>query len=189
MTHTITISKRAFTVEPRYVAGHILNDNEAGALNQTFYENLRNNFAKQATEGASQEDFDKYAAAYKFGVRVGGSGPTRDPVQAQAIAIAKDRVKAQIQKLGKKLSDFKTAQITKLAEGLLAKDASILELAKQRVAEMQELASAELDESAFTDILDGAAADGAVESEVPEAAAADDAGAEDGASARKGRKG
>ena len=147
MTHTITISKRAFTVEPRYSAGHVLNDNEAGALNQTFYENLRNNFAKQATEGASQEDFDKYAAAYKFGVRVGGSGPTRDPVQAQAIAIAKDRVKAQIQKLGKKLSDFTAAKLTTLAQALIEKDPSIVELAKARVEELRSMATAELDDS------------------------------------------
>lgn len=186
MSHTITISKRAFTVEPRYAAGHVLTENEAGALNQTFYENLRNNFAKNAADGASQEDFDKYVAAYKFGVRVGGSGPSRDPVQAQAIAIAKDRVKAQIIKLGKKLSDFKTAQITKLAEGLIAKDASILELAKQRVAEMQELASAELDESAFADILNGAAEAGDAPTETAEGETSGDDESTGRKSSRKG---
>ena len=145
--HTITISNKPFNVEPRYAAGHVLTENEASALNQTLYENLRNNFAKQAKEGADQEAFDKYAVAYQFGVRVGGGGSTRDPVQAQAIAIAKDRVKAQIQKLGKKLSDFTAAKLTTLAQALIEKDPSIVELAKARVEELRSMATAELDDS------------------------------------------
>lgn len=147
MTHTLTISGKSYNVEPRYAAGHTLNDNEAAALNQTLYENLRNNFAKQAKDGADQEAFDKYASEYKFGVRSAGGGSTRDPVQAQAIAIAKDRVKTQIQKLGKKLSDFSAAKITELAQKLIEKDPSITELAKARVEELRSMATAELDDA------------------------------------------
>lgn len=149
MTHTLTIYGKTYNVEPRYAAGHTITENEAAALNQTLYENLRNNFAKQAKDGADQEAFDKYVASYQFGVRVGGGGSTRDPVQAQAIAIAKDRVKAQIQKLGKKLSDFTAAKLTSLAQALIEKDPAIVELAKARYEEMQRMASAELSDDAI----------------------------------------
>lgn len=187
MTHTITIADKPFNVEPRYAVGHTLTENEAAVLNQTLYENLRNNFAKQAKAGASQEDFDKYAAAYQFGVRVGGGGSTRDPVQAQAIAIAKDRVKAQIAKLGKKISDFSAAKLTELAQALIAKDPQITELAKARVAELQQMASAELDESDFSKILEGASTDAAVDTSSESASTEETV--EGTAPATRGRKG
>ncbi len=148
--HTITISNKPFNVEPRYAEGHVLTNLEAAALNQTFYENLRNNFAKQAKDGADQEAFDKYVAAYQFGVRVGGGGTTRDPVQAQAIAIAKERIKLQIQRVGKKVSDFTAARLTELAQALIDKDPQIVEIAKARVEELRSMASAELSPDMLT---------------------------------------
>lgn len=42
---TFTIQGREYTAVPPYVAGHVLNENEANTINQTWIENVRNNFA------------------------------------------------------------------------------------------------------------------------------------------------
>ena len=45
-TDEITIAGQVFSVPVRYAAGHVLTEGEASALNQTYHENLRNNFAR-----------------------------------------------------------------------------------------------------------------------------------------------
>lgn len=150
MSHTLTIAGTAYSVEPRYAEGHVLTANEASALNQTYFENLRNNFASKAKEGgdgATQEAFNAYAASYQFGVRTGG-GSSRDPIQVEAMNIARDTVKDLIRKTGKKLADYSAAAISETASKLLAhetKGPEILELAKKRVAEMQSAAGQSVD--------------------------------------------
>ena len=47
----ITIQGQVFRVPLRYKAGDVLKENEAGALNQTYHENLRNNFASKVRDG------------------------------------------------------------------------------------------------------------------------------------------
>lgn len=145
MTQTITIAGRSFTVEPKYSEGHTLTANEASALNQLRSENLRNNFAQKAKDGASQEDFDKYASSYEFGVRTGG-GRTSDPVEAAAMEIARETIRDALRKAGKKLTDYKAAQISAAAAKLLEGDRgpSIREAAKRRVEEMQSAAAGDL---------------------------------------------
>ena len=150
MTSQITIAGKQFNVEPRFAEGHVLTANEASALNQTYFENLRNNFAAKAKEGGdagSQEAFDTYAASYQFGVRTGGGG-SRDPEAVEALNIARDSVRDIIRKSGKKLSDYSAAAITETAQRLLAhevKGPEIRELAKKRVAEMQATAGQSVD--------------------------------------------
>jgi len=140
MTHTITIAGKPFNVEPRYSEGSVLTANEASALNQTFFENLRNNFATKAKEGEGQEAFDAYASSYQFGVRTGGGG-SRDPIQTEAMNLARDAVRALIKKSGKNISDYTGAAITAAATKLLENDPSYLELAKKRVEELQSAAT------------------------------------------------
>ena len=182
---TITIAGKPFTVAPRYAAGHVLTENEAQALNQTYFENLRNNFATKAKEGGSQEDFDAYASSYQFGVRTGG-GSRLDPVRAEAMSLARDQVKAVIKANGKNLSDYKAAAITTAAEKLLdsPKGAEILELAKKRVAEAQNAGASEID-SSLLDMLNSAQAEAA--SEAPAETATEEAPAEDSAPAARRR--
>lgn len=150
MSHSITIAGKPYNVEARFAEGHVLTANEASALNQTFFENLRNNFAgkaKEGGEGASQEAFDAYAASYQFGVRTGGGG-SRDPIEVEAMSIARDTVKDMIRKAGKKLSDYSATAISETAGKLLAhevKGPEIRELAKKRVAEMQSAAGQSVD--------------------------------------------
>jgi len=147
----ITISGHSFNVPVRYEEGHELTAGEASALNQTYHENLRNNFSKKvkdAGEGADlsslQAELDTYAEAYAFGVRTAGTGISRDPVMAEAMRIARKQVAELIKKAGKKPSAYEPAAINAAAKGLLDKDPNIMEMAKARVAEQQSLASEDL---------------------------------------------
>ena len=141
----ITIAGQAFNVPLRYEEGHELTAGEASALNQTFHENIRNNLAKKAKEGTlTQAEVDTYATSYAFGVRAAGTGVTRDPVQSEAMRIAKKQVADLVRKSGKKVSDYEASAITAAAQALIAKDPAILDLARQRVAEQQSLAQADL---------------------------------------------
>lgn len=155
MTEQITIQGQTFNVEPRYTEGYTLKANEAGALNQTYFENLRNNFAKQVKDGMEanvgldvlQSKLDAYAAEYEFGVRTGGGGGrSGDPVLSEAMSIARDRVRAAIKSKGRKLSDYSAEQITTGARKLLdtqGADGEIMQAARQRVeAEKQAAQSA-----------------------------------------------
>ncbi len=141
----ITIAAQTFNVPLRYEEGHELSAGEASALNQTYHENIRNNLAKKAKEGVlTQADVDAYASEYQFGVRAAGVGVSRDPVMSEAMRIAKKQIGELLKKNGKKIGDYEVAAINQAAKNLLDKDPAILELAKQRVAEQQSLASADL---------------------------------------------
>lgn len=153
----ITISGHSFNVPVRYEEGHELTAGEASALNQTYHENLRNNFAKKVKDAgeaadlaALQAELDAYAADYQFGIRTAGAGVSRDPVMSEAMRIAKKQVSELIKKAGKKTSDYEPAAINAAAKGLIDKDPQILKIAKSRVAEQQSLAQGELG-----DVLEG----------------------------------
>lgn len=147
----ITIAGHSFNVPARYEEGHELTAGEASALNQTYHENLRNNFAKKvkdAGEGADvaalQAELTKYADDYQFGIRTAGAGVSRDPVMSEAMRIAKKQVAEMIKKAGKKVNDYEASAINAAAKGLIDKDPQIMEIAKTRVAEQQSLAQNEL---------------------------------------------
>jgi hypothetical protein len=149
MPHTITISKRQFTVEPRYAEGHTLKANEAAALNQTLFENLRNNFKTKADEGATQEDFDAYAKSYEFGVRTGGGGGSRDPIEVEAMNLAREAVRKQIVAKGGKVSDYTAASISEVAAKLVEARPEFREKARERVEQMQAAAQTGIDDDIF----------------------------------------
>lgn len=58
-----------------------------------------------------------------------------DPVKAEAIRIATDRIKAALRKAGRKVSDVDTKALRVKAGELVARDESIMIMAAQRVAE------------------------------------------------------
>lgn len=158
---TITINGIPMTVPVRYEEGHELNANEASALNQTYHENLRNNFAKRVQEAKDaagegntvateviaklQSELDEYASSYEFGVRGGGGGP-RDPVASEAMELAREAVRNALKAKGKRVTgknaDYTAAQISEAAKRLLAgpQGAKYTDLAKARVAEQQKAA-------------------------------------------------
>jgi hypothetical protein len=124
----VTISGEVFKISPRYEAGHVLLENEAGALNQTFFENVRNNCAKEVAAAKEDGSFDQdvmqdkitqYANEYEFGARRGPSSP-KDPVMAQALSLAKKAIsKALVAKYGAKHGKT-TEEITEAARTTLA---------------------------------------------------------------------
>jgi hypothetical protein len=158
MAEKLTISGHTFKAPTRYEEGHELTANEASALNQTYHENLRNNFAKKVSDALDgrerlddqeladlQEQFDQYAEGYEFGVRTGG-GAVRDPVMAEAMRIARDKIWEHLKRKNVKRKDVETSKITEAAKKLIDKNPEIMELAKQRVEETQAAAASELED-------------------------------------------
>lgn len=99
---TISISGEAFEVSAPYVPGHVLNEAEAKVLNQTRAENIGNNFraaVKKALEEGKLDEVRKqiaeYDAAYQFSMTQART--PIDPIEAEAIKIAKEVVKTRIQ--------------------------------------------------------------------------------------------
>ena len=151
----IKVEGLIFNAPAPYKAGHVLNENEANTLNQTFAENLRNNFAKKvkaAKEAASkngsefpddgeaapeelQGEFTTYAADYEFGTRAAGggadSGLPRDPTDREAFIMARDLIRAHAKSKGFKLD---AEQVAGLVPGILQKRPEIREEAVRRVA-------------------------------------------------------
>ena len=148
----ITIAGATFQVPNPYSVGHTVTAGEADALNQTFHENVRNNLAKKAKEGTlTQEEVDRYADSYEFGVRVGGGGGPRDPVRTRAMEIARDKVKGALRKkYGKEATNFSAKQISSLAADALEKHPEWTDIARQQVAEEAALA-----EEALEDVIEG----------------------------------
>lgn len=162
---TIQIQGFDFEVPVRYAAGHILKENEAKALNQTFWENLRNNFAS-TIKGALKEiygekvpddaklDDDKmlelqaqledYAEKYEFAVRGSGISTPRDPVMAEAIRIALSAVKESIKAQGGSPKDYEAESLNTVAKQLVADDPEYMEAAQSIIARRQALASKQI---------------------------------------------
>ena len=132
-----------------YEAGHTLTDNEAHVINQTWLENLRNNFApiikkyldngelksadelsvEQRTE--LQSKFDAYSSAYEFGVRTGGGRVSLDPVQAQAMQLAVQQVKKSLKAKNFKLKDVGMEKVNELAAAAIEKNPKFLEKGRE----------------------------------------------------------
>lgn len=160
--NTITIQEKQFKVPYRYKEGDVLKANEASALNQTFHENLRNNFASKVREGVEagvsdevlQQQLDDYANDYSFGTRTGTGGFRGDPVRTAAMGYAREVIRA---KAREKNLELDAAAISKAATMLLdnqGPEGSIWKLAKAQVeAEKAAAAQAMQDVNA---ILDGA---------------------------------
>lgn len=140
-TQIITIQGYEFTAGMPYKEGDVLSKNEAAVINQTYGENLRNNFASrikkaiadvtkaQFPEGTevppgfkpqlSDErlaelrlQFDAYEADYEFNGRRANRGPA-DPVEAE---VRRETKKIVLQALKDNNIDVKTLPDGKLEE-------------------------------------------------------------------------
>lgn len=152
---TIMIAGVEFTAPYKYAAGHALTEIEAKVLNQTRFENLRNNFAStvkasaEGKEGAVPADqlaskFAEYEASYEFAQPGTGTGATRlDPIEREAVSIATDIVKEKMRTLGKswlppkEASDeakeaYKATRDNKVAE--IAGNEAVIAQARKNVA-------------------------------------------------------
>ena len=161
---SLMIAGLTFEAPFKFQAGHVLNEAEARTLNQTRFENLRNNFAPKVK--ASQEgkegaiavadlaaEFAKFEAAYTFSVPGAGGTSSRslDPIEREALAIARDVVKEKLAAIGRSYNPPKEAtdeqketyrsQIAAKVAEFAAKD-EIIALAKKNVANRDKSLSA-----------------------------------------------
>lgn len=147
----ITIQGQTFRVPIRYSAGHQLTEGEASALNQTFHENLRNNFAKKVTEGVDagvgmdvlQQQLDDYASEYQFGVRTGGGGFRGDPVMTLAMNAAREIIRNAIKAKGLDADEWPASRVSQAAKALIesqGEDGKILSTARKQVDAEREAA-------------------------------------------------
>lgn len=144
-----------FQVRAPYAEGHTLNAAEAKTLNQVRAENIGNNlrsFIKEAkAEGKSAEEItaavEAYDAEYEFSLAVGSTARKLDPVEREAIKIAKEIIKAHLAKTGRKLTVAPEGmtkeewedKVAEQVETLAARD-EVLKEAKKAVAAQQKRA-------------------------------------------------
>lgn len=174
-THDITIAGIPLAAPAPYTEGHTLTTNEAAVLNQTLAENLRNNFASKVKAAVAKangiekvsdlptgdeyagllaavdtdalaSEFAAYVTEYEFGVRRTGTsrGPV-DPVEREAVSMAREKVKVALKKKGLNLKDVDAETINKAVEQVLEKYPVIREQAAQVVAMRSEVAADELE--------------------------------------------
>lgn len=165
-TTQVTIQGMAFKAPQPYAEGHTLNANEAATLNQTFVENLRNNFAvkiKDKKEAIAKEksidekavtndmldmvalqaEFDDYAGDYEFGVRKGGR--VLDPVERELRSIGEEIIKTAIRAKGIKLNSVSSEQFDKFMSNLINAKPELRVEAERRVAATKMAAGVELE--------------------------------------------
>lgn len=150
------IQDQTFSVPAPFVSGHVCTESEAGVLNQTLAENVRNNMAqrvkKAVEEGTFNQDemqleIDQYIEDYEFGLRR-GRGPI-DPTEREALNIAKDAVKDALRRSGYKLADVDAATINDLAAQAVDENPEIRKEAERRVKERNKVGALKLDLSAI----------------------------------------
>jgi len=159
-SHNITIQGLVFPCRQIFDEGHTLTAVEAGVMNQTRDENLRNNYAAKIKsfmkDGKIEKiddltddhkakllsDFPTFEEAYEFGSR--GGAREVDPVRKQAVLFATDSVKSALKKKGHNLKDIGADKIKEMAEAAIEKYPKFMEKAESVVKARQE-AAAELD--------------------------------------------
>lgn len=156
----LTIQGLTFDVPTPYAEGHPLTAVEASTLNQTFAENLRNNFSKtvaKAKEEAEkargekaeltsdeitqlQTDFATYAAEYKFAGRSAPRTPV-DPVLREANKMARELITAALKAQDIKVANLEDGQMDDLIEQLLADNPEIKVEAQTRIDKAKTMAA------------------------------------------------
>jgi hypothetical protein len=142
----LRINGKIFLVPVPFSEGHILSSAEADVLNQTYRENLRNNFAAAMRRAAEKEqkelmqsDFDAYVETYSFEARTAGSRSSIvDPVDVEEHSLAMAAIKQAIKAKGVKFSAVAKEKIEELVNGLVLKG-SFRHQAEQIVAERKSM--------------------------------------------------
>lgn len=141
MNREITIAGEVFTVAVPYAAGHVITEAEANALNQSRCEAVRNNTAKAVKEALEAGDKNKaaeivaaYDAEYVFSIRSGG-GATKviDPIEREALKVAKEVLKAKLAELSKKASDYDKNFLAQKIEEIATTNEAVRKEAAKRV--------------------------------------------------------
>lgn len=167
-TQTVTIQGFEFSIPARYAEGHVLNANEASAMNQLFAENVRNNAASKikkakaeaeeaGTEfsldadrgdeaGSLRQEIQAYAETYEFGARVARASEPVDPIQKEAYRIATDLVLGKLRDANVKKKDLADGVFDETVAKIQAGE-KVQKLAIKRVKEREALAAEDFDVS------------------------------------------
>lgn len=150
-TKTVVIAGTQFTLPIPFAAGHPLSEGEAKALNQTYHENIRNNWAAKVKELGDAPDasalrdmqskISEYASEYEFPVAGTPRAPV-DPIEREANVIAKEYVKGKLAEKGYTFkkgpenveADAWTEKVNANIEKVASSEA-VLKMAKKRVDE------------------------------------------------------
>ena len=152
----VVIAGVTFTLSTPFVEGHVTTAAEAKTLNQVRCENIRNNQAK-AVKAAADEDgtYSKdalkalakavaaYDAEYVFTMASGGARVT-DPLEKEAISIARSMVTAKLKDSGIAVKDYDKEKLA-IVIAKTAEREDVIALAKKRLAERKALASTEIE--------------------------------------------
>lgn len=152
-----------------YAAGYVCDEAHANILNQTLAENISNNLRAKMIDGVTEGEgdnatkrpytdaeaqalVDSYVADYEPGVRRGG-GEARivDPVEREALAIAKEKAKELVRSKGGKPSDF---DIPTLGAKILEANRDFLMAEAKKIVDARNKASKKSDEGLSFDGID-----------------------------------
>lgn len=143
--------------------GHVLTEAEASVLNQTWVENLRNNFAakvkaavdaipaEEKTNGipeglltALQTEFNTYASTYTFGIRAPKAHV--DPIEHLAQKIAKEAISTRLRERKIDIKSISAEKMQEYITSYLAKYPDARKEAKRRLDAMRKAVAADLDD-------------------------------------------
>lgn len=144
---SVTVAKQALELPAPFAEGHQLRKVEADALNAQYHSAIRNQVAATVKEMADagkpleeiQQEVDKFIADFDFGQ---AGTRTRNPVEAQALDIARELVKDALRRKGVTLGDVSSKAISQKAREILAdseKGEKIRERARQIVEQRSNL--------------------------------------------------
>jgi hypothetical protein len=156
---SITIQGLDFEVSTPYAEGHVITEAEAKALNQTRLENIRNNMARVIkTEQGDAETLPdgayetlktklaEYDAAYVFTLAsVGGGRKATDPVDVEALRIARSEISRQLHAAGRKVKEIDPEAYAN-ALATMADKPAVRKLAEKNVKERANSAAMDLAE-------------------------------------------
>ena len=161
----ITVAGISLLAPAPYSEGSVLTTAEAGVLNQTLKENLRNNFAKTVKDAITevggdvesvdadelQNKFNAYIETYKFGVRRSVLRILIDPVEKEARKQATAIIVAALRNKGKARKDVDKEAFANAVTAFLESEqgATIRETAKQNVEARNAISEETLDSLAL----------------------------------------
>jgi hypothetical protein len=155
-TKKITISGRTYEVSAPYAEGHTITAAEARTLNQTRAENIGNNFRKAIKEAGEDEaklnelasSLAAYDQQYNFATG-GGSVRAIDPLDKEAIRIAKAAIKNTITEKGHKFKDWIAVEGNQekydAAVERTSQQDDVLKLARKALADKEKQAKVSVD--------------------------------------------
>ncbi len=138
------IAGHEFTISQPYDEGHTLTAVEAKVLNQVRSENIANNMRKAVKDAEAEGTLDavatkvaEYDAEYTFAMpSTGAARRVVDPVEREARKLARDAIRAQLAKDGRKIKDIDAEKLEAAIETVAAKD-EILKLARKAVKDRE----------------------------------------------------